>query len=76
MEEKTVFESEADSFARNRLINIEQWKQIGSNKFPFEDNLLREIADQFKIHPSIILGRMCFEKDNYKIFTRIEKAIN
>lgn len=74
--EKTVFESEADSFARNKLINKEQWKKIGSNKFPIEDNFLHEIANEFKIHPSIIFGRMCFEKDNYKIFTRIEKAIN
>ena len=74
--EKTVFEIEADSFARNKLINKEQWKKIEENKFPIEDIKLIELSNELKVHPYIIFARIGLEAKNYKIFTKIERAIN
>ena len=74
--EKTVFEIEADSFARNKLINKEQWKKIEENKFPIEDIKLIELSNELKVHPYIIFARIGFEAKNYKVFTKIERAIN
>ena len=73
--ENTVYENEADHFARTQLISESIWKKIGAIKFPCEDKLILKVAKEYHIHPAIIFGRMCYEHNNYKVFTKIEREI-
>lgn len=73
--ESTVYEIEADGFSRNNLISESIWQKIEVFKFPCKDDLVTELSQQYHIHPAIILGRMCFENDNYKVFTKIGREI-
>lgn len=73
--ESTVYENEADTFARNNLILEPIWQKIEVYKFPCKDDLVADLAQQYQIHPAIILGRMCFENDNYKVLTKIGREI-
>lgn len=73
--ESTVYEKEADGFARNHLISESIWAKIEVYKFPCKDDLVNELAQEYQIHPSIIFGRMCFENENYKVFTKIKREI-
>lgn len=74
--ERTVFENEADVFSRNNLIEKGIWEEIKKHKFPLKDDLIMDLADNYKIHQAIIFGRMCFENKNYKVFTKIDKTVN
>lgn len=74
--ENIIKENEADNFSRNNLIPQSSWKKIEGNKFPIEDGLLLELANELKVHPSIIFGRICKETKIYKVFTKIERTIN
>lgn len=73
--EITIYEEEADFFARNNLISASVWEQFKEYEFPFEDKLIEHLARSHDIHPAIIFGRMCFENKNYKVFTRLDRAI-
>lgn len=74
--EDMIKENEADNFSRNNLISQSSWEKIEKNNFPLQDSLLLELANELKVHPSIIFGRICKETKNYKVFTKIERAIN
>ncbi len=74
--ENIMNENEADNFAMNNLISQSSWKKIEKNNFPLQDSLLLDLANELKVHPSIIFGRICKETKNYKVFTKIERAIN
>ena len=73
--ESTEYENEADGFARNHLISESIWKKIEAYKFPCKDDLINELSQKYHIHPAIIFGRMCFENNNYKVLTKIEREI-
>ncbi|WP_313375038.1 HigA family addiction module antitoxin [Chishuiella sp.] len=73
---RTVYEDEADNFARNNLIPINLWKKFKTIKFPVQDKSILTFSNEHQIHPSIVFGRMCFENKNFKIKTSISKEIN
>ena len=60
-------EIEADKFALNNLIPAEQW-DICMCRFYLHEATLKEDAENFNIHPSIIAGRIRKENNNYQIF--------
>ena len=60
-------EIEADKFALNNLIPAEQW-DICMCRFYLNEATLKEDAENFNIHPSIIAGRIRKENNNYQIF--------
>lgn len=62
-------ESEADEMANNGLIPKKVWR-----KNPIEGNVtaarVNILAEQLKIHPAIIAGRIRRERNNYKLLAR------
>lgn len=60
-------EIEADKFALNNLIPAEQW-DICMCRFYLNEATLKEDAENFNIHPSIIAGRIRKENNDYQIF--------
>lgn len=68
-------ETEADNYAQQKLISKDIWKDILDNHFPLNDEKIKTLGDKYKINPAIILGRVCFEKDNYAINTTIDKKM-
>lgn len=73
--EKTIYEEQADKFASEHLIKQEVWELFKNYRFPVLDTNILNFANTYKIHPSILFGRMCFENKNFKIKTKIEKEI-
>lgn len=73
--EKTIYEEEADTFARVNLVPIAIWKEFKAYSFPVNDDTIISFANEHQIHPSILFGRMCFESKDYKIKTQISKEI-
>jgi len=61
-------EKEADKFARDKLITPEIWAEIKNSKEPHK---ITEIAKKLQLHHAIIMGRIRFEEDNYKLFSSI-----
>ena len=74
--EKTIYEDEADNFARTNLISTEVWKEFSKNRFPVKDQLILDFTKKYNIHPAILFGRMCYENDNFKIKSNIKREIN
>lgn len=75
------FEDEADVFAQEKLIAKDSWKTISQVKFcnkqkQVNDELVISYAQNLGIHPAILLGRICFEKDDYAFRTSISKELN
>lgn len=73
--EKTVYETEADTFASNYLISTQIWKEFKATTSSIDDQSILELSHEYLIHPAIILGRVCYESKNYKIKTDISKSI-
>lgn len=70
-------EKEANHFAQNELINQEDWNQFKrENHFMNSDEVIIPFAKKIKIHPSIVRGRVCFELNEFRSFTAIDKAIH
>ena len=68
-------EIEANEFSKNALIDQEVWNQFKiSNPF-FNETLIKQFAGKIDIHPAIVQGRYCFEKDFFKIKSTIDKVI-
>ena len=77
--ELTEKEEEAHSFARKCFVDDKTWQEffIQYCRFDFhsaESQIIR-FASSLKIHPSIILGRYCFESGNFAIKTGIDRTI-
>jgi len=69
-------EKEADIFAKNHLIDSTSWKEFYENYHNITDELILEFAKKEKIHPAIVLGRLCYETGNYRRKTKIDHNIN
>lgn len=69
------YEKEADVYAQEKLIPKVVWENIVDNHFPLNDDKIIALGEQYKINPSIILGRMCYEKNNYARNTIIDKTL-
>ena len=68
-------EKEANEFARNSFIDIEEWKNFEVANPVFNKQAILEFATTSKLHPAIVQGRYCFEKDFYGIKSSIDKGL-
>jgi len=75
-----TIEKEADQYAKNSLIDSALWSEFmkhnRSYRTGFTERNMVALATRTSLHPSIILGRYCFETNNYAIKTNIERTIN
>lgn len=75
-----VLENEADHYAKNTLIDHAVWlafmKQNPAFRYGVTERSIRALAVHTELHPSIILGRYCFETKNYAVKTKIERSFN
>jgi len=73
-----LLENEADNYAKNILIDHALWltfmKQNPNFRYGITERSIRTLAVHTELHPSIILGRYCFETKNYAIKTKIERS--
>ncbi len=68
-------EKEADRFAQEKLIPDNIWEEINTNYLPLNDDKLIEMGNAYQINPAILLGRICYETNNYAYKTKIDKKI-
>lgn len=67
-----VVEREADSLAQEALIPSESWATIDlSNDNVPEQRQILELANNLKIHPAIIAGRIRYERNDYRKFSNL-----
>lgn len=70
------FEAEADAFAQKRLISELCWNEVNTHTLPLDADILNEIGKKYKTNPSIILGRICFERKDYAVKTMMDRSIH
>ena len=68
-------EDEANHYAQEKLISKDVWQNIVNNYSLLDDDKIIALGDELKINPAIILGRLCFEKNNYARKTSISKEL-
>jgi len=69
-EKQNDIEDEADSLAIESLIPNEAWSNAAAKSNPTKKNVL-ELAEQLKIHPACIAGRVRFEHNNFRLLSRM-----
>jgi HTH-type transcriptional regulator/antitoxin HigA len=73
-------EEQAHSFARKCFIEDATWADFLARNTPFDfrttEKQMVQLADNLKIHPSIVLGRYCFESGQFALKTGIDRTIN
>ncbi len=69
-------ENEADEFTRNNLIEKNEWENFMNDHPYFDEKAIILFAHKMGIHPAIVLGRYCFETDNFKIRSSIDKTLS
>jgi len=62
-------EEEADKMAQNALIPKKYWEQVDLGVKDLSKEVMN-LADQLKIHPAIVAGRIRFEMKNYRILSQ------
>lgn len=75
MQHTDKYETQANNYAQEKLIPKDLWQEILNNHPSLNDDTIRAIGDQYKIHPAIVLGRVCFETDSYARKTTIDKKM-
>ena len=68
-------ETEADSFAQEKLIPKICWDDIIGNYLPLNDDKIIQIGKKYNINPAILLGRVCYEMNNYAVKTKIDRKL-
>lgn len=68
-------EKEADGFAKDFLINPQNWQEYIKSPTKSHEKSIIALARKEKIHPAIIKGRLCHETNNYRIKTRFDHNI-
>lgn len=63
-------EEEADEFARDALIPISDWSAI-AQRLPLNQEEVVEAAQQLKIAPAILAGRIRKETKNYRLYSQL-----
>jgi HTH-type transcriptional regulator/antitoxin HigA len=63
-------EQEADELASSSLIPRRDWERISAMD-PISSKEVKSIAEKLKIHPAIIAGRIRFERNNYRLLTKL-----
>ena len=73
---KDTFELQADEYAQKSLISDALWEELKTNYKPLSDVTIFEFAKIYKINPAIILGRICWEKNDYARKSNIDKTLH
>lgn len=66
-------EKEADEGARNALIPPNNWKQSDVSITHTQEDAMR-LADDLRIHPAIVAGRVRYETNNWRLLSRLIKG--
>ena len=61
---------EADNGEREALIPTGEWERSAVRVRPTVENA-RALADKLRIHPAIVAGRARFEKNDWRLLTRL-----
>lgn len=70
-------ETEANNFSQNHLISQNDWNRyLKLYKNVESDKAIISFAQEIKIHPSILRGRVCYYLNNFNSFTKITNEIN
>ena len=64
-----VLEAEADQWAREALIPEEEWRASNVRRRPRPFNVIA-LANEFGIHPSVVAGRVRFERNDYRLLSQ------
>ncbi len=70
-----TLESEADSFAKEKLISKDCWNELLEYGLSQNDEEIIHIGKKYHINPAIILGRICYEKNSYSCKTKIDRKL-
>lgn len=70
-----VMEQQADKYAQESLISPIEWQEI-QNLPEWNDYSVNLKANEYGIHPAIILGRLSHEINYYAMNTTIDKKLN
>jgi HTH-type transcriptional regulator/antitoxin HigA len=63
-------EKEADDLAMESMIPRKYWEQIRSWNIPTTADVVA-LSEKLRIHPSIVAGRVRFERRNYKLLSKL-----
>jgi len=73
--EKDILEGVADNFAQDNLITPEQWKILLKDYKPLNDTNIKSFSRTYLVNPAIVLGRLSWQTDFYKIKSEIDKNL-
>lgn len=73
--EVTAINEQANVYAQQSLIPSSYWDDFKENYTPLTDELIYAFSNKYHINPAIVLGRACFEKNNYGVKTKIDKTL-
>jgi HTH-type transcriptional regulator/antitoxin HigA len=65
-EDEDVAEKEADELAREILVPRDVWQRSPARNLPSPEAAMH-LAEQLRIHPAIVAGRMQYESKNYRV---------
>lgn len=60
-ETDSIKEKQADEFASKLLLNDNEWKQV-ANSLPYNENVIFDLAQKFRVPAGVIIGRLQFQK--------------
>ena len=72
---KDIAEKEADDFAKTKLISTKTWGEIIETHTPLNEDKIIELSSYFSINSAILLGRACYEMNDYAFKTKIDKKL-
>jgi HTH-type transcriptional regulator/antitoxin HigA len=73
--QKSKEEQEADQFSMYNLIEKNAWEHFRNDHPHFDEKAIILFADKMRIHPAIVQGRYCFETNNFRIRSSINKKL-
>lgn len=69
-EDEDSAEKEADELAREVLVPHDMWQQSPARNLPSPE-AAEHLAEQLRIHPAIVAGRMRYESKNFRILPNL-----
>jgi HTH-type transcriptional regulator / antitoxin HigA len=65
-------ENEANQFTRDVLFPRDAWASQSSALLKSSDeNIIQQIANKLSVHPAIVAGRLRWETNNYRVYSRL-----
>lgn len=74
--EENEIEEQANRYAKENLISSDSWKDFAKDLDGISDEMIYEFSDKNRVNPGIVLGRICFESNNFNIKTTIKRNLN